>query len=428
MLSLCVGGGLSYYFMVMRPARTAPDIQWYVANPKAETFSISTAEELAMMARIVNGTWEYKPENGNFVQETLDKVFSLLDKVLVVTGKTPKRNCFAGKTVNLTASVDLSEYGNWVPIGDYSASPANVFHGTFNGGGHVISGLAVNRPDTDYQGLFGCVGGMGKVENIRLEGVDVRGRGRVGAIAGIVDEGGSITNGYSSGTVSGTAMVGGIVGAIAAAGSAANSYSVAAVSGDSAVGGVVGSVGGKSMGSGRAMGIFTDARDGQRYRWVETGGNGRKWMADNLNHAADNSWCYGNDSANCAIYGRLYSWNAAMGACPAGWRLPTRTDWNDWVLAAGGASVAGKRFKSAKGWNDDGGGTDELTFSALPSGYFLNGAFHSLGFYGGWWSATGSEGDNAYYQFVSYDNDLAQEAGNANKSFGMAVRCVQFAE
>ena len=98
-------------------------------------------------------------------------------------------------------------------------------------------------------------------------------------------------------------------------------------------------------------GTLVDSRDGQSYRTVEL--NGLTWMAENLNYsdsvASENlkgqSWCYDNDEKNCAIFGRLYSWSAAMdlpavyldsvalgtgglyrGICPEGWHMPTPED------------------------------------------------------------------------------------------------------
>ena len=62
-------------------------------------------------------------------------------------------------------------------------------------------------------------------------------------------------------------------------------------------------------------GILTDKRDGQKYRTAEI--LGKRWMAMNLNYRTDSSWCYKNADSNCAKYGRLYNWTAAMNACPA---------------------------------------------------------------------------------------------------------------
>ena len=113
-------------------------------------------------------------------------------------------------------------------------------------------------------------------------------------------------------------------------------------------------------------------------RTVEIGG--LTWMAENLNRATSNSWCYGDDTSNCAKYGRLYTWDAAMSACPSGWRLPTHTDWDNLVTAAGGSSVAGSKLKSTSGWNSNGNGTNEFGFLALPGGFrYTDGRFSNAG-------------------------------------------------
>ncbi|MCL2219720.1 MAG: hypothetical protein FWB94_07545, partial [Chitinispirillia bacterium] len=123
-------------------------------------------------------------------------------------------------------------------------------------------------------------------------------------------------------------------------------------------------------------GTFTDTRDAKTYRMVRIGN--LTWMAENLNFATDSSVCYKNADSNCTKYGRLYNWDDAMTACPAGWRVPSDEDWDSLVVAVGGQrvedgygdyywEVAGKKLKSTTGWvglDDDGNsvsgnGTDD---------------------------------------------------------------------
>jgi uncharacterized protein (TIGR02145 family) len=167
---------------------------------------------------------------------------------------------------------------------------------------------------------------------------------------------------------------------------------------------------------------FTDSRNGQKYRAVKIGG--KTWMAQNMNYQTGISWCYGDDNSNCEKYGRLYDWNTARTACPAGWRLPSREEWNELVAAAGG-NVAGKALKSTYGWNENGNGTDDYGFSALPGGNrFSDGYFGNAGNYGGWWTATESGSGSAYYRGMYYNSDSVYEDYDG-KSNGYSVRCVK---
>jgi uncharacterized protein (TIGR02145 family) len=180
-------------------------------------------------------------------------------------------------------------------------------------------------------------------------------------------------------------------------------------------------------------GTFTDTRNKQSYRTVKIGG--LTWMAENLNYTTNNSWCYEDDKNNCQKYGRLYNLNAAMKACPTGWILPDGRDWFDLLKAVGGQledgeyhfSVAGGKLKSKTGWDDDGNGTDDFGFSALPGGAKNGwGYFEGVGNRGNWWSGEegwyiSSEDENATP--ASQDFSDSQDARNFPKS-GLSVRCV----
>jgi len=188
-----------------------------------------------------------------------------------------------------------------------------------------------------------------------------------------------------------------------------------------------------------AFGTFTDTRDGQTYKTVKIGK--QTWMAQNLNYMTESgSWCYDNNADNCKQYGRLYDWNTAKTACPAGWKLPSRNDWDIFGWATGGERKpdndgmidwygAGKKLKARSGWNNikdrsDGNGTDDFGFSALPGGYRRsNGDFNGAGYYGSWWTASENSGGIAYNGGMGYDNDDVHEYYDG-KSNGYSVRCV----
>jgi len=94
-------------------------------------------------------------------------------------------------------------------------------------------------------------------------------------------------------------------------------------------------------------------------------------MAENINRATSNSFCYGGISDNCSKYGRFYSWDDADTICPSGWHLPSDDDWKelrDYVEKNNGEDSAGFSLKSKTGWNDDGNGSDAFGFSALAAG------------------------------------------------------------
>ncbi|MCL2219298.1 MAG: fibrobacter succinogenes major paralogous domain-containing protein [Chitinispirillia bacterium] len=171
-----------------------------------------------------------------------------------------------------------------------------------------------------------------------------------------------------------------------------------------------------------SRGSFTDSRDGKSYRTVRIGT--LTWMAENLDYQTNNSLCYGNNTSNCAKYGRLYTWDAARSACPVGWRLPTDNDWNNLVRVAGG-NVAGKKLKSETGWSGKGNGTDEFGFSALPGGRRWGVSFISAGYRGNWWSATEIDASSfAWFRNMGHNGD-GVDRGYSNKSFLFSLRCVR---
>ena len=214
-------------------------------------------------------------------------------------------------------------------------------------------------------------------------------------------------------------------------------------------------------------GTLTDDRDGQTYKTVKIGE--QWWMAENLNYAYTDvpfkygrytsdstSWCYHNDAANCAKYGRLYTWAAAMdsvgtwstngmgcgyyrecsptnpvrGICPEGWHLPDATEWNALFDAVGGKATAGIMLKSTEGWNDkddgtSGNGTDAYSFSALPAGYRdSHGDYYDEGYSANFWSSTEGSSNSAYYMFLYYNDDNAS-LRYFLKDYGFSVRCLR---
>ena len=217
-------------------------------------------------------------------------------------------------------------------------------------------------------------------------------------------------------------------------------------------------------------GELVDDRDGQKYKTVKIGE--QWWMAENLNYAytgvpVDNgpytsdstSWCYDNVPANCAKYGRLYTWAAAMdsvgewsssgkgcgygktcsvasagsatlvrGVCPKGWHLPSNDEWEVLLSAAGGSSTAGAKLKSATGWKAYIGITNEdaFGFSALPAGYrYYDGSYGIEGKFAGFWSCTEDGSNGASAMNLYYTDADANLYGKRYKTSGYSVRCVK---
>ena len=211
-------------------------------------------------------------------------------------------------------------------------------------------------------------------------------------------------------------------------------------------------------------GELLDARDNQVYRTVKIGK--QEWMAQNLNYEADSSFCDGGDPAFCEMYGRLYTWNAAVGksmsecsydedcdfskdtipsisrirgVCPDGWHMPSFDDF--YTLQTTVAELYPEKFgllgsrlmKSQNGW-EEGLATNETGFSVLPSkGWTFNqeGAafwiaevhleyddnpnFHKSQY---------SHNSNIYIEFTARD-DAFPEYDVTKKGYHFSVRCLK---
>ena len=153
-------------------------------------------------------------------------------------------------TFELTSDIEMTGI-NFRGIG---TSRLQCFKGRFNGNNHVISNLTINTTER-YVGLFGYVHD-GSIDSVGLENCDISGDGSVGGLAGYA-LGGSITNSYSTGSVTGRYNVGGLAG-YALGGSITNSYSTGSVTGrEDYVGGLVGAVNNSSITNSYATGSVT---------------------------------------------------------------------------------------------------------------------------------------------------------------------------
>ena len=114
---------------------------------------------------------------------------------------------------------------------------------------------------------------------------------------------------------------------------------------------------------------LVDARDGQAYRMVTIGS--QTWMAENLRYAVEgNSGCRLMGS-KCDSQGLFYSFMVAQTACPEGWHLPSKGEYETLITTVGGESKAAAAhvLKSTSGWYSGFNGTDEYGFRIVPDGY-----------------------------------------------------------
>jgi len=173
---------------------------------------------------------------------------------------------------------------------------------------------------------------------------------------------------------------------------------------------------------------FIDPRDGQAYDTVTIGT--QTWFAKNLNYQTIDSWWYDNSIDNGDIYGRLYTWDAALNACPNGWHLPCDDEWTILATYLEGATIAGGKMKETgtTHWDSPNtGATNSSGFTALPGGTrgsSSNDWFQDLGSSSYWWSSNESSSTNAicwdlYHEYVR----LGHMYYYKNKCF--SVRCLK---
>jgi len=190
--------------------------------------------------------------------------------------------------------------------------------------------------------------------------------------------------------------------------------------------------------------------EGQTYKTVVIGT--QTWMAENLNYNVTGSRCYEDDPANCATYGRLYSWAMAMnidntynnslytaspnhqGICPDGWHIPSSADWNTLMKSVNPACdndamcLAGKKLKAIDYWEEDdlNSGTDDFGFSAQPGGLYNSvDGFINLGIDDNLWSTTEASDENAYTRAMYNHNDEVQWEPGLKWFYLFSVRCVK---
>ena len=189
------------------------------------------------------------PEAGKFYNITLDKDKGYTDDGqgnYTVTSAEGLKNIAKlvneeGQTdIDITLTGNITLTGDWTPIG---TSISNAYKGTFDGGGHTITGLTVTTSD-QYAGLFGCIGSGGKVKNVTLKDVKIESDNETSDVGGVAGWSyGNIENCSVSGSVSCSgshSIAGGVVG-FQVGGSLTGCSSSATVNAGSIAGGIAGS-------------------------------------------------------------------------------------------------------------------------------------------------------------------------------------------
>ncbi|SDB90641.1 FISUMP domain-containing protein [Williamwhitmania taraxaci] len=139
------------------------------------------------------------------------------------------------------------------------------------------------------------------------------------------------------------------------------------------------------------------------------------WMAKNLSVEVPGSWCYDNNPENCKKYGRLYTYEAALKACPKGWHLPSSAEWSVLANFLGGEDVAGKALKI--------GGKSAMMLP-LGGNRIQSAGFGLVGTYGSYWSSTRYDSTHAWYMYITDKNDYITLT-YFTTAYGFSVRYIK---
>jgi uncharacterized protein (TIGR02145 family) len=167
--------------------------------------------------------------------------------------------------------------------------------------------------------------------------------------------------------------------------------------------------------------------DGNDYPVVNVGS--QVWLAENLRvtrtpeGVALPAFPPNGDPRNVAAFGRLYDWESARQACPAGWRLPTDADWS--ALEASVGANAGLLLRDPEYWpRREVPSTDLVHFGARPAGYFNDQGFETyFGTRAVFWTATPQDSHFVWSRGIIADTDSLRRAPQ-HPQYGFSVRCV----
>jgi filamentous hemagglutinin family protein len=271
-------------------------------------------------------------------------------------------NYALGSNIDASATSGWNSGAGFNPIGNSSAP----FSGRFDGLGHTISNLTINRPTTDNVGLFGYTDWYSVIKNVGLIGGSIDGQYSVGGLTGH-NVGSTISNSYTTNNVSGLGDVGGLVGSDWWSGEISNSYATGNVTGRGnasaydRIGGVVGYIHFGTVSNSYATGSVTGTGD-------SVGG----LVGNNSYSTINNSYATGNVTGRFGVGGLI---GADFGTVSNSYATGSVTGSGNWigglagyrrggsisnsyatgnVIGTGGVSGAGSDIGGLVGQNDNG--------------------------------------------------------------------------
>ena len=332
---------------------------------------------------------------------------------------------------SIANKVIWTEGDGWDPIGYYHSSTNNkVFTAIFEGNDHTISNLMIDRPNTNYVGLFGYIE-RGTINKVSLLDVDIQGASVVGGLVGY-SYGGTITNSYATGAVTGTGgYVGGLVGS--SYGTIRNSYATGAVKGAWDVGGLVG---------------YAD--DGTITNSYATGAVEGNWDVGGLVGYADDGTItnsYATGAVEGVRVGGLVGWNHgtirnsyATGAVEGNWDVgglvgrnygTIRNSYATGAVTGTGSDIGGLVGDNQRGtitnsyWNTQTSGIASSTYLAVAgigkTTAELQDPTSAIGIYAQWSTANWDFGTDEQYPILKYakgpdeNNPACREQGDTTK-------------
>ena len=174
-------------------------------------------------------------------------------------------------------------------------------------------------------------------------------------------------------------------------------------------------------------GLSGTVSDGGKYIAKNIGG--LTWMAQNL-YETTSGLPYESCEVMNTIFGRYYTYEEALTACPAGWRLPTAAEW-DALGTDAAALMAEARFLENRLWTycKEVKITNALGFNAIPAGYIDRTGMVNINSgdkeYALFWTADAKDATMAHYRYIFGTNPTVQKGEGSRTSLALSVRCVK---